>query len=1029
MKNTKNPACIMLNSSFLGVAILCAAGLASAGEPAAPSYADHVAPLFRKYCNGCHNADDANGELVLDDFAKLMKGGEHGPGIVPGQPDKSRLILVLEKQAEPFMPPEDNEAPTKDEIALLKAWIKAGARGPDGDAPLPMKLDVPKVEPTADVRRAVHAVAWSPDGKSIAVARYAAVEILAAGAPTDAQKPVRTLDGHSGHVNDVGFSRDGKTLFAAAGEPGLFGEATVWKTADWQRATTIRGHRDSLYSADLSPDGTILATGSYDQEIKLWDAATGQELRTLEGHNGAVFDLAFHPTGKILASASGDRTVKLWDVATGERLDTLGQPEKDQYAVAFSPDGRYVVGGGVDNRIRVWDVRGMGREGTNPLLFARFAHEQPILKLAYSPDGRVLVSAGEDRAIKLWETRGFTQRGALPAQPDWPSALAVAPDGKALIVGRLDGSASTFPLTDDLAAISLPDPIRRAPLPAPRADAPAQDLPAIAETEPNDTPERATPLPVPGTATGVLWHAPPQEEAASAADGQARENTTGDGAPATDQGQQTTDPAQADVDLYRFDARAGDTWIIETRAARDKSPADTKIEVLDAAGKPVERLLLRAVRDSYIEFRPIGSTENQARLKNWEEMDLNQFLYMNGEVVKLFRAPQGPDSGFLFYTISGQRRCYFDTSATIHPLDQTVYIVEPYPPGTELIDNGLPVFPLYYANDDDADRKLGSDSQLAFTAPADGSYLVRVTDVRGFGGPDYKYALTIRPPKPDFNASVNPRDLTVGAGSGQRFAVMLDRIDGFDEDVRIDVENVPAGYSIPTPIVVAAGHLEAQGVVIAAPDAGPVPRERWSEVKMTASATAAGQPVTKPVTGFNEIKKADKPKVIVTLAPESGPAAVPVGRSSTPSAATAAPTAPGAERSVASNESPDGLEVRPAGHGELVIAPGTSITAMLSIERNGFDGELTFDVENLPHGMIVDDIGLSGVLIRRGETHRRIFLKCADWVPETTRRIHAVAKGEGNQASRPIVLHVVRPVAAPTAGGTPTPGTPSGAGM
>jgi hypothetical protein len=82
------------------------------------------------------------------------------------------------------------------------------------------------------------------------------------------------------------------------------------------------------------------------------------------------------------------------------------------------------------------------------------------------------------------------------------------------------------------------------------------------------------------------------------------------------------------------------------------------------------------------------------------------------------------------------------------------------------------------------------------------------------------------------------------------------------------------------------------------------------------------------------------------------------------------------------------------------------MTAMLSIERNGFDGELKFEVDNLPHGVIVDNIGLSGVLIRRGETQRQIFLTAADWVADSTRQIHAVALGEGNQASAPIVFNI-----------------------
>jgi hypothetical protein len=92
-----------------------------------------------------------------------------------------------------------------------------------------------------------------------------------------------------------------------------------------------------------------------------------------------------------------------------------------------------------------------------------------------------------------------------------------------------------------------------------------------------------------------------------------------------------------------------------------------------------------------------------------------------------------------------------------------------------------------------------------------------------------------------------------------------------------------------------------------------------------------------------------------------------------------------------------------------VIAPGSTITARIRIERNGFDGELKFDVDNLPHGVIVDNIGLNGIMVRKGETERQVFLTASGWVPETTHAIHAVALGEGNQASRPITLHVRRP--------------------
>ena len=74
------------------------------------------------------------------------------------------------------------------------------------------------------------------------------------------------------------------------------------------------------------------------------------------------------------------------------------------------------------------------------------------------------------------------------------------------------------------------------------------------------------------------------------------------------------------------------------------------IEVLDAAGRPVPRVLLQAVRDTQINFRAIDANASAARLDHYEEMELNQFLYLQGDVMRLFRMPQGPDSDMLFYS-------------------------------------------------------------------------------------------------------------------------------------------------------------------------------------------------------------------------------------------------------------------------------------------------------------------------------------------------------------------------------------------
>jgi hypothetical protein len=338
--------------------------------------------------------------------------------------------------------------------------------------------------------------------------------------------------------------------------------------------------------------------------------------------------------------------------------------------------------------------------------------------------------------------------------------------------------------------------------------------------------------------------------------------------------------------------------------------------------------------------------------------------------------PQGPDSGFQFYSIGGKRRDYFDTSPIAHALDEPTYIVEPHQPGTTLVPNGLPVFTVYYANDDDGERKLGTDSRLLFTAPADGSYLARVTDSRGHSGERFSYRLIIREAKPDFKVSLAGANPSVSAGSGKEFSVSVDRVDGFDADVQVDITGLPPGFSVSTPVVIQAGHLEAKGTINAALDAPMPAPTNATMTKVTATASIAGKSVTKDINNLGKISLAEKPKLFVALEPYD------------------ASVTNFVERSIAD---------KPL---EITIAPGQSLPAWLKIKRNGFDEVVTFTVEALPHGVIVDNIGLNGVLIPKDKSERQIFLTAAKWVPETDRLCFAKANQADNQTSLPLMIHV-----------------------
>jgi hypothetical protein len=288
-----------------------------------------------------------------------------------------------------------------------------------------------------------------------------------------------------------------------------------------------------------------------------------------------------------------------------------------------------------------------------------------------------------------------------------------------------------------------------------------------------------------------------------------------------------------------------------------------------------------------------------------------------------------------------------------------------------LVDNGLPVFPVHFANDDDAERELGSDSRLTFRAPAQGTYLVRVSDVRGFGGKDYRYGLTIRRPAPDFAVRMEPATVTIPAGSGQSVKFVVDRKDGFDGDVRIEFADLPAGIGAASPIVVQAGHLEAKGVLFAAAETKEIPEGAAKQVKIAAHGTIGGEDRTHDVAGLGEIRLGAAPKVRLALGPD---------------------------RASGAAESGDGEEI--------VLVPGTTITALLRLERNGANGDLRCDVENLPHGVIVDNLGLNGITARAGQSQWRIFLTAEYWVAPQERLVHATVKTDGNPASRPVRLRI-----------------------
>ena len=201
-------------------------------------------------------------------------------------------------------------------------------------------------------------------------------------------------------VSSVSFSPDGTILASGSWDSTV----KLWDVATGTNTATLEGHTDGVRSVSFSPDGTILVSGSTNGTVKLWNVATGTNIATLRGHRNSVESVSFSPDGTILASGSWDSTVKLWDVATGTNIVTLQANIATLQggtnvvtSVSFSPDGAILVSGSTNGTVKLWNVA----TGTN--IATLRGHRNSVESVSFSPDGTILASGSFDDTVKLWD--------------------------------------------------------------------------------------------------------------------------------------------------------------------------------------------------------------------------------------------------------------------------------------------------------------------------------------------------------------------------------------------------------------------------------------------------------------------------------------------------------------------------------------------------------------------------------------------------------------------------------------------------
>ncbi len=231
--------------------------IADVKREAPVDFEKEILPALTKNCLACHNATDAEADLVLETPQTILKGGFSGPAVVAGNSGESLLLKLAAHQDEPIMPPADNgkEAAdlTSEQLGLIKLWIDQGAKGEVTGSATALQWQAlpPGMNP-------IYAVALSPDGQYAACSRANQIFVynVASGELLTRLTDPELISGglyknpgiaHLDLVQSLAFSPDGQTLAS-----GGFREVKLWRRplnvrrgelVGRQRRSALAGHQ------------------------------------------------------------------------------------------------------------------------------------------------------------------------------------------------------------------------------------------------------------------------------------------------------------------------------------------------------------------------------------------------------------------------------------------------------------------------------------------------------------------------------------------------------------------------------------------------------------------------------------------------------------------------------------------------------------------------------------------------------------------------------------------------------------------
>lgn len=217
------------------------------------------------------------------------------------------------------------------------------------------------------------------------------------------------------------------------------GIVSVWSLVDGSEAWSLDLGPEG-YTVTFSPDGREVGVG-HGLGAEVRDAATGERLHSLAGHEDRpVSSVAFSTDGTSIATGSFDQSVRIWERDTGQLVRTMWTESAYVYWTRWGPGDEWLVGGQKNGSCFVWYAR-------RPFLPTLFGHEGAVNTVRFDPDGVRVLTASADGTARVWDTEG-RELLRLEGHAGGVSTAVFDDSGERVLTASSDGTARLWNAND-----------------------------------------------------------------------------------------------------------------------------------------------------------------------------------------------------------------------------------------------------------------------------------------------------------------------------------------------------------------------------------------------------------------------------------------------------------------------------------------------------------------------------------------------------------------------------------------------------